>query len=306
VVKPFDTTVVAVDFSPASIAAARVACRLAGPGDEVRLVNVVDAAALSSSRLVSVRSLVSDLMARFESEARRRLDELARELAASLGPRAPRITTGVSVGRPADGVLGSASDAGLLVVGSHAQGNVERFFVGSVAEELVRRCAIPTLVVREGAAAARTLARVVVAIDLDAAAPEAIVAADQLARRAGVSLVAVTVVPWPAVVPGYPFTEVALSAALVEAHGRVLEDAPQLLRDLVARTIGRTVEVAVSEGAVADGVLAFARADDVLVCGTHGRGALGRLAFGSVATRLLRRAPCPVLVVRPGVVNPPE
>lgn len=38
---------------------------------------------------------------------------------------------------------------------------------------------------------------------------------------------------------------------------------------------------------------------DWLVVGTHGRRGLKRLLLGSVAERLLRIAPCPVLVVRP-------
>jgi nucleotide-binding universal stress UspA family protein len=37
---------------------------------------------------------------------------------------------------------------------------------------------------------------------------------------------------------------------------------------------------------------------DLLICGTHGRGAVPHLLMGSVAERLVRLAPCPVLVVR--------
>ena len=36
-----------------------------------------------------------------------------------------------------------------------------------------------------------------------------------------------------------------------------------------------------------------------IVMGTHGRGALGRFMLGSVADRVMRMAPCPVLTVRP-------
>ena len=37
---------------------------------------------------------------------------------------------------------------------------------------------------------------------------------------------------------------------------------------------------------------------DLIVVGTHGRTGLGRLLMGSVAERVMRRSPCPVLTVR--------
>jgi nucleotide-binding universal stress UspA family protein len=38
---------------------------------------------------------------------------------------------------------------------------------------------------------------------------------------------------------------------------------------------------------------------DVIVVGSHGRGAIERLLLGSVSEQVVRHAPCPVLVVRP-------
>ena len=38
---------------------------------------------------------------------------------------------------------------------------------------------------------------------------------------------------------------------------------------------------------------------DMIVMGTQGRTGLDRLLLGSVAERVIRRAPCPVLTVRP-------
>ncbi len=37
---------------------------------------------------------------------------------------------------------------------------------------------------------------------------------------------------------------------------------------------------------------------DLIVLGTHGRGALAHLLLGSVAEKVVRKAPCPVLTVR--------
>ena len=39
---------------------------------------------------------------------------------------------------------------------------------------------------------------------------------------------------------------------------------------------------------------------DLIIAGTHGRGAIAHLLLGSVAERVVRMAPCPVLTVRSG------
>jgi universal stress protein A len=57
-----------------------------------------------------------------------------------------------------------------------------------------------------------------------------------------------------------------------------------VLRDGVPA--GEIVEAAAAERA------------DMIVIGTHGRTGLGRFLLGSVAERVVRTAPCPVLTVR--------
>lgn len=39
---------------------------------------------------------------------------------------------------------------------------------------------------------------------------------------------------------------------------------------------------------------------DLIVIGTHGRGPIAHMLMGSVAEKVVRKAPCPVLTVRPG------
>jgi nucleotide-binding universal stress UspA family protein len=60
------------------------------------------------------------------------------------------------------------------------------------------------------------------------------------------------------------------------------------------------VEVQVGHGAPAAEILRVAeeRKASLIVIATHGRTGLRRLALGSVAERVVREAPCPVLVVR--------
>ncbi len=74
---------------------------------------------------------------------------------------------------------------------------------------------------------------------------------------------------------------------------------------------GVQVENVVLEGNIPDQILclAQARAVDLIVMGTHGRHGLDHLLLGSVTEKVLRKARCPVLVVRRpahGFVAPAE
>lgn len=72
---------------------------------------------------------------------------------------------------------------------------------------------------------------------------------------------------------------------------------------LEAVAIDSTVEVERDFvlGVAPDDILRVARERgcDLIVIGTHGRTGLSRLVMGSVAEAVIRKAPCPVLSVRP-------
>jgi nucleotide-binding universal stress UspA family protein len=60
------------------------------------------------------------------------------------------------------------------------------------------------------------------------------------------------------------------------------------------------------EGNSASRIVRFAQEEkvDLIVMGTHGRTGLGRLLLGSVAEAIVRRAPCPVLIMKQGATIP--
>lgn len=103
--------------------------------------------------------------------------------------------------------------------------------------------------------------------------------------------------------PLTPMIEVAGALALdpTALTPEVRSSILALLADFAApaREAGVVTDCQLREGAIAPEILAEARQDsaDLLVLGTHGRGGFERLVLGSVAERLLRKAPCPVLTV---------
>ena len=104
------------------------------------------------------------------------------------------------------------------------------------------------------------------------------------------------------------FTELPIypEVAVLEVQ-RVWEDQ----RAWVERALAERVTAATAQGLTARWVLKTGTAPeaiaetavetraDLIVIGTHGRTGLSRLVIGSVAERVVRLAPCPVLTVKP-------
>ena len=94
-----------------------------------------------------------------------------------------------------------------------------------------------------------------------------------------------------------------LAAVLPPDYYRESERAShEALKTLIQPTWGRpaSVETAVRWG-VPDAVIvdhAAANAVDLIVIATHGRTGLSHVLLGSVAERIVREAPCPVLTIR--------
>lgn len=88
----------------------------------------------------------------------------------------------------------------------------------------------------------------------------------------------------------------------VDADGQVTGG----VREAMQQSLGMGSAAAVSArfyaqaGTPADVIVRFAREHeiDLIVMGTHGRGFVGHLLMGSVAEKVVRTAPCPVLTVR--------
>lgn len=141
--------------------------------------------------------------------------------------------------------------------------------------------------------------KLLLATDLSDASSSATEEAFELASRLGASLLVVSVIdPGSLLLPSGRF-----NARMDQVRER-RETAAQALVER-GRGVGVPVSFLVWDGDPGDMIVAAAEAEhaDMVVVGSHGRGAVGRLFLGSVSEHVVRHAPCPVLVVRPREAN---
>ena len=144
-----------------------------------------------------------------------------------------------------------------------------------------------------------TWTRICCAVDLSPPSRLAMETAAELASRFGAELTLLHVVER---VPRPVTSDTLVSPReVLELTGFELERAVAEWRDAAVRTASRPVDYALVPGHPATEIARFAGEGrfDLLVMGTHGQTELEHAILGSVAERVVREAPCTVLVVRP-------
>jgi nucleotide-binding universal stress UspA family protein len=213
-------------------------------------------------------------------EAREGLDGLEVETRAFGGGSAAGILTDLAERERFDAI----------VIGSSHRGPVGRALLGNVAHGVLHGAPCPVAVAPHGYAGTDhgSFGLIALAYDGTAEAKIALDRARALAEAHGARVRLLTV-EGPMVAPpgivGYapvepPDPRKVLAAGVEEVGARV-EVESDLLGGPVAETLA---------GACGDGV-------DLLVAGSRGYGPLSRVLLGSVTTKLIGIAPCPVLVV---------
>jgi nucleotide-binding universal stress UspA family protein len=214
----------------------------------------------------------------------------------------------------ADTIVGYARNQqiDLIVTGTHGRSGVSQLLVGSVAERVVRGARCPVLTVRhperefvhsdapESEKAMILLKHILVATDFSEPSDAALAYGRELARNFGARLTVLHVADHLAAhgygADGFVFVEPDLQREIEQsARKRVAALLSDEDRDLL-----RAEGAVLTASATAPAIVDFARqfTVDLIVMGTHGRGAVAHLLMGSVAERVVRAAPCPVLTVR--------
>lgn len=201
------------------------------------------------------------------------------------------ISVEISAGPASIVLLNGVGSKDLVVVGASSQGGLAAFWLGSTPRHVVRHSPCPVVVVR-GAASRGRPDRIVVGVDGSATSGQAVRWAADEADLHKTELVVVHGWSYPYLVAE---TGSAQARDLTRIDGAcVLERAVDLARERGgAEVIGQLVE-----GSPVSALLDHVRDGDLLVVGSHGRGAVLSSIFGSTVNSVLERSAVPVVVVR--------
>jgi nucleotide-binding universal stress UspA family protein len=295
---------VGIDFSRESELAARQAVEIARHVEgEVVLVHVattVELPRVGSDAEPWLRPSMDTLRARLAEEQMRDRDRLS-ELRERLSGQGPLISQVLAEGFPEEALCAVADElpAELTVVGTHGRTGLRWFFLGSVAQQLVRLSRNDVIVARREVTGRGGFRRILVATDFSVAAGRALDRA--LALAAPDAEIHVLhfyhlrpLVGWEGNYTPAPEPDHNLVREL-QAEGE------KLLQPRRSRKGPRLV-FHVEDGTPIPGVVHWLEQHDfeLAALGSHGRRGFRRAVLGSVAEAVVRRAPCPVLVAHGG------
>lgn len=214
----------------------------------------------------------------------------------------------VALGPVARTILAHASEsqADLIALTSHGRGAWQRAWLGSIADEIIRKAQRPVLLLRNDDGSRTLFEReespqhVLIPLDGSSAAEQVLDPLTPVLPKTGGRVTLISVLLRP-----FPLASTYLPHAVEE--GTLLEEREHrtraYLEEVAKRWDPSGIEVdtaVIASDDVASALLSHAETHDVdlLALSTRGRGGVSRLLMGSVADKLVRGARRPVLAVR--------
>lgn len=282
--------VVAVDGSPASMAAARWAARdVAMKNIPLTVMHAVTTPTVTFPPVPYPESLVTSL----EDEGKKAIMD-AMKVAEEVMPtdRKVPIDRKLVYSAAAPALLEASDTAEMIVIGSSGRGLLARGLLGSVSSTVVRHANCPVAVVRDEELPDSRNAPVVLGVDGSPASELATEIAFDEASRRGVDLVAI-----------HAWSDAAMSEVFEIEWPAVEGEAQRSLAESLAGWEERypdvTVHRFIARDRAARHLIDKSETAQLVVVGSHGRGGLARMLLGSVSNAVLHSVRVPVIVARP-------
>lgn len=215
-----------------------------------------------------------------------------------------RVRCEITTGDTATRITEFATEVGadLIAMTTHGRTGMSRWALGSVADRIVRSALQPVLLIRADAAEPDPpgVLQILVPLDGSQLAEQALPIAQMLAQKMGARILLLQAVE------ALDDEELAqlFGQGAIESRTPVtwFTDAEQYLAHVQKKLefVNVICDVRAVIGTPAEMILDTATAADcdLIVMSTHGRSGLSRWVYGSVASKVLHEAKCPLLLVR--------
>jgi nucleotide-binding universal stress UspA family protein len=275
-----------VDFFPASHAAVKYAAGLAANYDAtIHFLHVLTPIPLTAYEYVDTEEVIHGLEASSAVEMNK--------LVAGLKGTGVRTETDVRLGDVYDEIKLAIEEVkpDLIVMGTHGRRSVERWFMGSTTEKLLRHSPVPLVTIAAtGGKPSAPPRRILVTTDFSEGTSDALAFAFSVAQENESKVTLLHVVN---------DVDVDVSGYRDSLINRVRKQ----LDDLVPAEARNWCEIATRvETGIPYRIIKRVLEDeriDLLVMNIHGKGMLDRALLGSTAERLVRTAGCPVMLIPP-------
>lgn len=205
---------------------------------------------------------------------------------------------------PASGILDYVSadqnEIDFVAMGTHGRSALGHFFLGSVAEKVVRHSPCPVLTIASNRKDYRDdplYKKVLVAFDFSEHSKHAAANAREIVKKYNAHLVILYVIEQEIAPAYYEIWRIEVHRELSEIAGRAKEALEETLGEVGLDDVEFDVEVGSGDGRAHQEIVQFVKEQeiDLVVMGTHGLSGIERVLLGSTTERVVRMAPCPVL-----------
>jgi nucleotide-binding universal stress UspA family protein len=195
----------------------------------------------------------------------------------------------------------AAEEVDLIIMSTHGRSGISRWLMGSVAERVLRNAPCPVLAVHDEA----FFEHILITLDGSDLSECALEPGLAVARLLGGQVTLLRVGPpeeaAPSLVSDLETAEAGLGEQVRDESYHRMESYLRRVAGSCSESLGRKVDIAPRTGAVAPAILDYIdfKGIDLVVMATHGRTGLRRWVYGSVTEKVLRKARCATLIVRP-------
>jgi len=278
-----------VDFFPASDAAVTYAADLAGNYEAaVHLLHVITPMAVG---MYEYPIDTSEIMKSWEERAAEEMAKLVKRVKEAGMEAESEIRFGDAYDEIKQAIETLKPD--IIVMGTHGRRGVQRWFLGSTTERLLRHSPVPLVTISSNGEkpAVPRFKRILVTTDFSDGTADALAYAFSLAQENESQITLLHVVHDVAADVSGKYRE-----SLMEGVRKQLDDlVPAEAKDWC------DIKTRVETGAPYRIILRILEDEkiDLLVMNIHGKGMLDRALLGSTAERVVRMAPCPVMAIPP-------